>query len=86
MSFCVLISLTFIAPLQEDESELAQRKQKAEEEEIDITGIEEEEKRGDYWKWNADDDDDIAWADDEPDDDLPGWKFKILMEEESEMM
>lgn len=61
------------------------RKEKAEEEEVDVLGIE-EEKVGDYWKWNAEDDEDIAWADDEPDDDLPGWKFKILMEEESEML
>ena len=52
---------------------------------MDIAGIE-VEKKGDYWKWNADDDEDIAWADDEPDDDLPGWKFKILMEEETEMI
>lgn len=70
---------------QEDESELAQRKQIAEEEEVDITGIE-QEKKGDYWKWNADDDEDIAWADEEPDDDMAGWKFKILMEEETEIM
>ncbi|KAI0346972.1 WD40 repeat-like protein [Trametopsis cervina] len=69
----------------EDENELAMRKEKAEEEEVDVLGIE-EEKVGDYWKWNAEDDEDIAWADDEPDDDLPGWKFKILMEEESEML
>ncbi|KAI0775475.1 WD40 repeat-like protein [Irpex lacteus] len=69
----------------EDESELARRKQKAEEEEIDIASVE-EEKQDDYWKWNAEGDEDIAWAEDEPDDDLPGWKFKILMEEDTDMI
>ena len=42
-------------------------------------------KRGDYWKWSGEDDEDIAWADDEPDDDLAGWKLKIIMEDENEM-
>ncbi|EKM59556.1 uncharacterized protein PHACADRAFT_85948 [Phanerochaete carnosa HHB-10118-sp] len=68
----------------EDESEIALRKQKEEEEEVDIHSVE-VEKRGDYWKWNAADDEDIAWADDEPDDDNAGWKLKILTEEEEPM-
>ena len=60
---------------------MALRKQKEEEEEVDVQSVE-VEKRGDYWKWNAADDEDIAWADDDPDDDIAGWKLKILMEEE----
>lgn len=32
------------------------------------------------------DDEDVAWADDEPDDDLPGWRLKIIMEDENDMM
>ncbi|THH01764.1 hypothetical protein EW026_g1002 [Hermanssonia centrifuga] len=68
----------------EDESEQALRKQKEEEEEIDINGAEEKGDRGDYW--NGEEDEDIAWADDEPDDDLPGWKLKVIMEEESDIM
>jgi hypothetical protein len=31
-------------------------------------------------------DDDIAWADEDPDDDLPGWKFKIVMEDDRDFM
>lgn len=32
------------------------------------------------------DDEDVAWADDEPDDDLPGWRLKVIMEDENDMM
>ena len=64
---------------------MALRKQKEEEEEVDILSVAEVEKRGDYWKWNAADDEDIAWADDEPDDDDAEWKLKILLEEEEPM-
>lgn len=63
---------------------MMRRKQIQEEQEVDILSIE-VEKRGDYWAWNADEDEDIAWADDEPDDDLAGWKLKIIMEDENEM-
>jgi COMPASS component SWD1 len=32
------------------------------------------------------DEEDIAWADDEPDEDVRGWKMKIVMEDELDMI
>jgi COMPASS component SWD1 len=32
------------------------------------------------------DEQDIAWADDEPDEDVRGWTMKIMMEDELDIM
>lgn len=80
--------LTFLVEFQEDESEIALRKMKAEEEEIDIlsgmdTGAQEDDQRG---MVNGDDDEEAAWATGEPDEDEAGWRMKLWMEDDDLMM
>jgi COMPASS component SWD1 len=31
-------------------------------------------------------DDDVAWAEEDPDDDVPGWKLKIVMEDDRDFL
>ena len=73
---------------QEDESEQALRKMKQEEEEVDVeTGMDVGgESVDEHVRMNGEQDDDTAWADEEADGDKPGWKMKIVMEDEGEMM
>lgn len=73
--------------MQEDESEIALRKQKAEDEEIDIDGLIEDpsSKQVEHVRL-ADEDDDVAWAAEEPDDDQPDWRMKVMVEEDVEGM
>ena len=68
--------------LQEDEAELARRKMKAEEDKVDVIGIAEDmyEHNASAAGWNGDQDEDILWADEEPDDDIRDWNMKIVME------
>jgi len=70
----------------EDESEMALRKMKAEEEEVDIEGLAEDDtvQSVELMQRLGEDDPDIAWAMEEPDDDMRGWKMKIMMEEEDD--
>lgn len=70
--------------LQEDEREIALRKMKQEEEDVDIHGSFKPEVNGgaDPVRWTNEDDEDIAWANEEPDDDIRGWKLKILIEDD----
>ncbi|EPT03135.1 hypothetical protein FOMPIDRAFT_130234 [Fomitopsis schrenkii] len=72
----------------EDESEIALRKQKAEDEEIDIDGLVEDpsSKQVEHVQRIADDDDDVAWAAEEPDDDHPDWRMKVMVEEDVDGM
>ena len=69
---------------QEDESEIARRKMKGEEEDVDISGSPEAETNGvpEPSRWVSEDDEDVVWANEEPDDDVRGWKLKILIEDD----
>lgn len=55
---------------------------KEEEEDVDIHGSPENETNGmlDPSRWSNEDDEDTAWAIEEPDDDVRGWRLKILIE------
>jgi COMPASS component SWD1 len=65
---------------------LAVRKMKQEEEEVDIlTGRDAEEEIVEHPRVNGDEED-FAWADDEPDEDGRGWTMKIMMEDELDIM
>lgn len=69
--------------LQEDEVEIAKRKMKEEEQEVDIDGRENILPDRSYYA--PADDEDIVWADDEPDQDKSNWKLKVNMEDESDI-
>lgn len=64
---------------------LAERKMKQEEEEADILTGRDAEEVVEQPRVNGDEED-IAWADDEPDEDVRGWKMKIVMEDELDMI
>ncbi|PCH41574.1 COMPASS complex protein [Wolfiporia cocos MD-104 SS10] len=66
----------------EDEDESALRKQKAEEEEVDINGVDDSALLVDHLHRTADDDEDIAWALEEPDDDEGGWRLKVMIDDD----
>jgi COMPASS component SWD1 len=75
------------ADQQEDEAEIARRKMKEEEEEVDVITITENvsERQPQAGGWNGDHDEDILWADEEPDDDVQEWSMKTVMEVDSEV-
>lgn len=57
---------------------------KAEEEEVDIDTIVDDGPQRQVQIYGAQgEDDDIAWANEEPDDDVGSWKMKIIMEDDS---
>lgn len=58
---------------------------KQEEEEVDIFTGKDAEEIVEHPRVNGDDED-IGWADDEPDEDVRGWKMKIVMEDELDMI
>lgn len=64
---------------------LAERKMKQEEEEADILTGRDAEEVVEQPRVNGDEED-ITWADDEPDEDVRGWKMKIVMEDELDMI
>ena len=64
---------------------LAERKMKQEEEEVDILTGNDAEEVVENPRVNGDEED-VAWADDEPDEDARGWKMKIVMEDELDMI
>ena len=56
---------------------------KAEEEEVDIDTVPEETRpRETQFHGVLPNDEDMMWADREPDDDREGWKLRLTMEEE----
>lgn len=57
---------------------------KEEEEEVDVDSILEDETKGKVQNvgWSADDED-ILWAEEEPDDDIKDWTMHIIMEDDS---
>ncbi|EJF63084.1 COMPASS complex protein [Dichomitus squalens] len=67
----------------EDEAEIARRKMLEEEEDVDIeSGVEEVNGTADHTRQNGENDEDILWALEEPDDDMKGWELKVIMDEE----
>ena len=64
---------------------LAERKMKQEEEEVDIFTGNDAEEVVEHPRVNGDEED-FAWADDEPDEDVRGWKMKIVMEDELDII
>ncbi|KAF5357657.1 hypothetical protein D9758_007441 [Tetrapyrgos nigripes] len=66
----------------EDEEEMLKRKMKAEEEEIDIDTVIEDTSRPSNKLQAHGDDEDLAWADGDPDEDIAGWTMKIVMDDE----
>ncbi|GBE79127.1 Set1 complex component swd1 [Sparassis crispa] len=71
----------------EEESELALRKMKAEEQEVDIDGLtddKDEVARRNELQRNDEDDEDVAWATEEPDEDISDWRMRIQVEDESD--
>ena len=74
------------ASLQEDEEEIAKRKMKAEEEEVEIDFVVGDATRRDARLDSSQtEDEDIAWADQDADKDLELFKMKIIMQEDSEL-
>lgn len=70
----------------EDEADMIRRKMKAEEEEVDIDTVPETARpRGVQLHGVQAGDEDLAWADQELDDDLEGWKMRVIMEDDWDM-
>ncbi|PIL36651.1 hypothetical protein GSI_00340 [Ganoderma sinense ZZ0214-1] len=70
----------------EDEAEIARRKMLEEEEDVDIEGgVEEVDGPAEQSRQNGENDEDILWALEEPDDDMKTWKLKVLTEDEDAM-
>ncbi|VDC02495.1 unnamed protein product [Peniophora sp. CBMAI 1063] len=69
----------------EDENEISKRKMREEEEDVDIeTGV---ELNMESPRVNGDlHDEDLLWAEDEPDEDKPGWKLRLIMVEDDDDM
>ena len=73
--------------MQEDEAEVARRKQLEEEKAVDIDGEDEDVAKKatvDPTRQNGDPDEDTLWALEEPDDDEKGWRLKVLIEDEQD--
>lgn len=62
---------------QEDEEEIKRRKMRAEEEDVDIDTMPSDPEPFP----TTPDDEDLIWAEQEPDDDTHPWKMKIHMED-----
>lgn len=60
---------------------IAARKRKEEDEPVDIDGVDEAASTDQ----NGTLDEDLAWADEEPDEDTENWKLKTIMKNEYDM-
>ena len=67
--------------MQEDVEVIAARKRKEEDEPVDIDGVNEAASIDQ----NGTLDEDLAWADEEPDEDTENWKLKTIMKDEYDM-
>ena len=67
--------------MQEDVEVIAARKRKEEDEPVDIDGVNEAASTDQ----NGTIDEDLAWADEEPDEDTENWKLKTIMKDEYDM-
>ena len=64
----------------------SRRKMLEEEEDVDIeSGVEEVNGTDDHMRLNGENDEDTLWALEEPDDDMKGWRMKVIMEDEDGM-
>ena len=70
--------------MQEDEDEMAQRKMREEDAEVDIVGLDETLDGTEMERRREDKDEDILWAESEPDDDVKGWKMKLVLDPEDD--
>lgn len=70
--------------LQEDEAEIAKRKRKEEDEYVDIMGDLEVEPAPELLARQEVKDEDILWAESEPDKDDKKWNMKVLLADESD--
>ena len=73
--------------MQEDEAEVARRKQLEEEKAVDIEGEDEDVAKKaavEPTRQNGDPDEDTLWVLEEPDDDEKGWRLKVLIEDEQD--
>ncbi|CDO74160.1 hypothetical protein BN946_scf185043.g211 [Trametes cinnabarina] len=70
----------------EDEADMARRKMLEEEEDVDIEGavIDVAAPAADQLRQSSENDEDVLWALEEPDDDVKGWKMKVLVEDEQD--
>jgi COMPASS component SWD1 len=69
----------------QDEGEVARRKAEEEDEEVDIDGFDEEPSGRDKDRAVEDEEDEeLRWADQEPDEDVKGWKMKIWMDDDED--
>ncbi|KAH9853954.1 COMPASS complex protein [Lenzites betulinus] len=71
----------------EDEADIARRKMLEEEEDVDIEGgaTDVADSAADHIRQpTGENDEDTIWALDEPDDDLEGWKMKVLVDDEQD--
>ena len=78
---CVLIDWMHLS-LQEDEDEMARRKMREEDAEVDIFSVDEVVDIREMELRREVKDDDVLWAESEPDMDEKGWRMKILMIDE----
>jgi COMPASS component SWD1 len=67
--------------MQEDVEVIAARKRKEEDEPVDIDGVNEAVSTDQ----NGTLDEDLAWADEEADEDTENWKLKTIMKDEYDM-
>ena len=69
---------------QEDEDEMAQRKMREEDAEVDITGVDEVLDAIEIEHQRETKDDDMLWAESEPDDDEKVWEMKVILNPEDD--
>ena len=63
---------------------MAQRKMREEDAEVDIVGLDETLDGTEIERRREDKDEDILWAESEPDDDVKGWKMKLVLDPEDD--
>ncbi|KAI0772532.1 WD40 repeat-like protein [Trametes elegans] len=70
----------------EDEAEIARRKMLEEEEDVDIEGgvVDPADIAADHMRQYSENDEDVAWALDEDDEDDRDWQMKVLLEDEQD--
>lgn len=74
--------------MQEDESAVHARQQEQEDQPVDIFSLSSPQHSPTLHRATLngiDEEEDIKWALDDPDDDVEGWKMKVIMEEEEEV-
>jgi COMPASS component SWD1 len=52
---------------------------------VDVDGVDDEEESQEHVVMDGENDEDTVWAEEDPDEDVRGWKMKIVMEEEADL-